>query len=361
MRLQVAATLVMGSALAGGEAGTRVDVYTDGDVTAVMPSTRVQWSGEHGEASARYAVDAVSGATPTVGVDLVSSATTFSDVRHDVALSVTARPRATWGVGASGGVGTESDYTARRAGIHGTAELFERMVVVSAAARASADDVSGGGFTERQTFYDVDLSWDHILGKTLRGSVLVSTGLAHCGERMGCMASPYRYVPVGLDARDVVVPERNPDQLAFGAVGVRVAKAVGSSSAIRGGYRVYRDSWRVTGHTLDATAATSVLDDRAMFDVHGRVSSQGAASFYRERYAAEQGWPSLPAYRTADRELSPLGSWSAGARSEWTVHGWGPFVRVAFAVRLDRISWTYRDLGLRRSAWVGGGGIDAEL
>src|SRR5690606_12245969 len=80
--------LLVADALAGGTLATRLDVFDDGDVRAWMPALAASWTGARTTLGARLGVDAVSGATPILTVDAVSSATTFSDVRKQAGVSV---------------------------------------------------------------------------------------------------------------------------------------------------------------------------------------------------------------------------------------------------------------------------------
>ena len=81
MRVQLRALplLCLGSsaALAGDRVSTRADRYADGWVTAWVPQVRAEHAGAGWTVGGGYALDVVSGATFTLGPDVVSSATWF--------------------------------------------------------------------------------------------------------------------------------------------------------------------------------------------------------------------------------------------------------------------------------------------
>ena len=119
----------------------------------------------------------------------------------------------------------------------------------------------------------------------------------------------------------------------------------------------------IVGHTGDASGALSFADDRGMGVLKGRAVVQSGASFYRDRYTSSDGFDDLPAWRSSDRELSPLRSWSIGTRAEWSFDGRGKLLRLTPGVRVARTAWVYPEFSElpRRVGWLAGGGVDAEF
>lgn len=353
------------AALAGGSVGTRVDLYDDGEVTAWMPHVGAGYEDAAAKVDGGYGVDVVSGATRAWMVDTVSGATRFEDVRHAADLSVTLTPQPEVGLGGSMRVSSESDYLSRSGGLHGRVELFDRMSAVDVGWALTVDDAGRRGepLDARSVSHDLDVSWDQIAGPHTRVAALLYGGVSRCDETLGCVASPYRYVGVSLDEGAVALPERVPAEQVRGAAALRLSQTVGATGAVKGGYRFYADSWRILGHTADLGGTVTLLDDRALVELRGRLATQSAASFYRDDYVAEDGFADLPAYRSADRELAGLDSAAVTVRAEWTWHNVGKLVALRPSLRLTRVGWRYPEFSElpTRAAWVVGGGLDAEL
>ena len=298
MRLQLIPLLVCAAAAPAGPAaakpvepgmaGARVDVYADGDIVVVTPSSRTSIPLRDGFIDAGYRVDILSGATPTV--DTISSATQFEEVRHamDLGLRGPVAPGATLGVKYVASL--ESDFVAQGPSVTFGADVLRRMARFSATWRmriertslATGEPLHDAGMTQ-----ELDLSWTQLLGRTTRLSVLASGGASVCGDAFGCQASPYRYVRVG----DVTLREKHPAQRFRGAAAIRLSQALGRSVALHGGYRFYYDSWQVQAHTGDLSLAVALLGERLMLRATGRFTWQSASSFYRDDYGMVAGGP----------------------------------------------------------------------
>jgi len=369
VRLQLTAAalcLFLGAtASAGGKASTRVDVYTDGDIDVVVPAVLGGWDGEHWEVEGRYVADVISGATPVWTPDLITSATTFSEVRHAGGLATTWKPSVEQRVTANYDTSVEPDYLTHAGSGRYAIELFERSSTFGLGYGLSAETlgkVDDDTLAERTTTHRVDLSWDQIVGRTTTGGAVLTTMASRCGERFGCLANPYRFVDVDLeDAGPVALNERNPDRLYRAALGGRLSQAIGSTAAVHGGYRFYADSWRITGHTVDLGTKATALEERLLVGLNSRFSTQTPASFFRDAYSGRMGSAVVPMYRTGDRELSGLGTVQFGGRAGWTFYAPGPFLDLKVSSRLVRAWYRYpRSTALPvRAAWLGGGGVDA--
>lgn len=357
-----------GAAAAGSGVAARVDVYADDWITAVSPSSRgVAQAGDAVTVEARYAADVVSGATPVLTADAISSATRFSETRHEVHGAVTVAPAATWSLGGSYLLSREPDYLTHALGMTAGAELLDRMAQVSVSYHLSLETlgrVTDPAFAERAVGHALDAAWTQVLGRRTTLTLLLTGQLVRCGAGLGCHANPYRFVPVVADGAVLLaVPERHPDLRARGAAALRLAHNVGGGRAVHAGYRFHEDNWSVTGHTADLSLAQSLAGDALIVRLDGRFTRQGAASFHRDTYTTDAGAPAVPAYRTADPELSRLWDAMVGARLEWSFDGPGPIWRTRLNLRLQRLWYRYLDERERprRDAWLAGGGISAEL
>jgi hypothetical protein len=370
LRLQLIAACILLAAPAAAQdeapstAGARVDVFNDGAIVVVAPALRTSILTPAGvRVDGGAMVNFVSGATPTMTVDAISAATTFSDVRTalDVSLSHTSIKNVT--LGASYMASLESDYTAHGPGVTVGGELLNRMVRLTGGYRLRFDKVSvtsGEPIDESTVAHDVDLRWVQILGRTTRLSVLATGGLSLCSEGLGCDGSPYRYAAVTQDEHVLYgVREKHPDRRIRLAIAGRLSQALGSIAALHIGYRLYLDNWQVHAHTADLTLALALFGERLMVRPQARFTYQGAASFWRPSYDG----PTPPQFATGDKELSELWNLMVGGAVEVAFFAVGPLLRLAPTARISHTWYRYpqHDAVPARNAWLVGGGLDAEF
>ncbi len=353
------------SAPAQDRAGGRVDVYADGDIVVVAPSARVTAEAtDRIELSVGWMANVLSGATPLITADAVSSATTFSDVRHAVDVSLAGQIDPLTVLRGSARFSLEADYAVATGSIGVEREVGRRRAVLSASYATLMDEAWTSlhdGTRQRSLSHRIDGGLTIILGRTTRLRLNVSALLHACESLLGCQTNTYRYVPIKTAASGLIaLRETHPDRRARLAASLRLSQALGRHVALHGSYRFYADTWRVTGHTADLSAHVGLASERLLFRATGRMSRQTAASFHRVSYVEdEQG---LPRYRTADRELAGLWSWRIGGRVEWAALALGPLLRASWNARVEHTWYRYPTLGpaRRRDAWVFGGGFDAE-
>lgn len=134
---------------------------------------------------------------------------------------------------------------------------------------------------------------------------LIYSGAWHEGYQQ----SPYRRVPINwrTDLRGAQwLNEETPDTRIRNALTARLQRAFGPTLLAYLDYRFYVDDWSVIAHTVQLKAVVR-LGDAVAFQVRGRGTYQGAASFYRQNYETPT------TYRTRDRRLSTHLSGMAGA------------------------------------------------
>ncbi len=345
---------LLGLALAG-EVATRVDVFDDGWVEVVMPAVSVSADLDRSTVGATWTADILSGATTQLDADLVSSATTYTETRHQLDVQGAAR-REDWQLSAGLSESREPDHRAHAGGVELSRALFESMATASLGYGVSVQ--RGGRLGQEQAWqpsieHAMDLTWTQILGRRTVASVLVYGAAARCGEQLGCYANAYRFVPT---ENGLALPERNPHQLGRAAVAVRLTQAVGEQTALLGGYRFYQDSWEVRAHTADLTVRVLLMEQRLLVSGTGRYSRQSGAPFFSAPQTTDL---EVPAWRSADRELAGFASHHAGLRAEWSFYGVGPWLRLGVSARGTRMWTSYRE-GTERQAWVVGVGVTGE-
>lgn len=351
-----------------GQSSARLDVYSDGVIEVIAPAASVGAQvGESLSAEATYMVNVVSGATPLLTADAVSSATQFSDTRHAADLRLTQRLFKYYSVTPSVSTSYELDYFSLGGGLTLGADILGEMATVTAGYHPRFDVLSLAThepLTTRTHGHQVDLTWVQIIGRTTRLSVLLMGDAAFCGAELGCDASPYRYVPL-VDGADVLlaVRERHPEQRFRVAGALRGSQALGSGAALHGGYRYYVDSWAVQAHTADLSVAIALFEERLMLRTTARTTWQSSAFFYEDSYTKSPGALSVPVWRTSDRELSGLFNFAGTVRAQWSFFDLGLLRRVAPNVRVTCVQYFYPEFSElpRRNGCLFGGGLDVEL
>lgn len=314
-----------------------------GGLSVVNPQADVAVDlGEHVELSLGYAADVVSGATAAVyAVDAVSSATTFSDTRHEGHLGLGfAGSRSRLAFSFSGG--RERDYTALGVGVAGSVDLPGKNTTFGVSYTHNVDQVCDRDNAvatplERRPLTGVDpcakdwkggvdtidemtgvpqTVWRDVSIDTAQGTLtqnlsptlVVQAGLYGQVLR-GFQANPYRRVRVaGIEAQ-----EHLPDVRGRVALYLNANKFLpGVRGAIHGHLRGYSDTWGVGSLTAEM-AYSQYLGDNLLLRVRGRVYQQREAVFFKDAYFYETQGPAGE-YFTGDRELAPVRNVTTGVR-----------------------------------------------
>ncbi len=363
------------------QAGLETSGYTDTNhVNVVTPavhgsiaSPTAGWS-LHGS----YLVDVVSAASP----DIVSEASPpFHEVRHAGTLGGGFKVGSV-GVQLDSDLSSEPDYLSLGAGVAVSVDLDHKLVTPSVGYSYSHDTI-GRSTTPFSVFHHNLDTNEFEAGTTFvlsPRSILLLSGTLDL-ER-GDQSKPYRYVPMFSAATASALPAgasigfvngarlpvRPLEQLPLSrdryAIGARFAHAFGNAT-LRVEERLYADSWEQTASTtdmrmlFDASAALRVW-------LHGRLNAQGAANFYKLAYTAgidpASGRLAIPAYRSDDRELSPLVSLTGGPGLLVNL-GAGDKVRYGISAEADVLYTRYFDALFitNRTAIYGTLGLEGEF
>lgn len=291
------------------------------------------------EAHAGYEADIVSGATESLKggrlstVDIVSSATKFSDTRHQANLGF-GLTRDTTKLSATANYGTEKDYRSTGFSVQaGTTFLQKNTELTLAYARgwdqvcttafAAADsaslrqplDSSAGCFTkaENRATRKVDLdnfqaAWTQSWTPVLATQIVAYGALQH-----GFLENPYRAVVIA-PAGDQAL-ENHPDNRLRLSAALRVKYYLRTlATAFTLSSRLYRDTWDILGQTYELEVERFMTPNLRLM-VHGRYYTQTEALFWSDDYTG--GEPKdgpRGQYWSGDRELSPLSSYLVGGR-----------------------------------------------
>jgi hypothetical protein len=307
----VACLLATPAAWAQTEFVSKVQVYVDNDHTQVVsPLVRAQADVTPTlNVSAGYVADIVTSAS----VDIVTQAskTTIHDVRHQGSFGLTST-QGDWTLRGGYIYSTENDYASHNLAAGIERRLFENNTTVAVGYARSLDDVGRAG--DRN--FHRDLTVDELaltLTQNLTPSVALQVGYTF-GAAEGYQASPYRFVPVIAQGGQRMgwVPETDPDERLRHAGVVGINLHVFEDSSLQLDYRLYRDTWDITSHTVQLrflTNLTSTLELR----LRNRFYTQSGAVFYSSHYG------DFERYMTVDRELSPFWSELFGGKLGWRV------------------------------------------
>ena len=374
MRLQLRAWAVVGlawlalaspSAVAGGGASLRTDVYSDEWIVVVSPAAAANVDlGRRVLLDAGVAVDVLSGATQVFTTDVVTSATEFREVRRGVRFRTEVELRPTWRLDGAYALSIEPDHETHTGTVGTEVELFDRMGTLAASYGLWFERVGRAGDpTYRQDTLGqrVDLSWTQILARRSVLTVASTTQWTTCDARLGCQANPYRMV--GLVDPDhtrvlTVVPERHPHRRLRQAASVRFVQGLPHGLALQGGYRGYVDTWKIHAHAGDLGLSKAFFGERLVTRAEARFSWQQQASFYRDAYEQDPGALGVPQFRSGDRELARMFNVSGTLRAEVNLPPLGP-LQLRVSARGGYIHFrylTFRELPTR-NAWLAGAGL----
>jgi len=341
--------------------------------SAVLAVTPTNWLTVQGG----YEADIVSGASESVkggrlsSVDIVTSATHFSDTRHALTGGFTVT-RATTHLSGSYTYGTEHDYRSNSFAVSAGTDFLQKntqielsygrgfdQVCTTAYAASDAPssrlalDNSRGCFTndKKRASRDISLNnfqvgWTQTWTPVFTTQMVLSAALQH-----GFLANPYRSVVIA-SAGDQAL-ENHPEDRARGAIGLRGKYyARGLQTAFSASARLYRDTWDIFGQTYEVDAERYLVPWLRVL-VRGRYYTQTKALFWSDDYTGgEPETGPRGKYWSGDRELSPLSSYLVGARALATREGkpgqrvLGLFLSFSGSVSFDLLKTNLRDFTL---------------
>jgi hypothetical protein len=375
MRLQLAlATLVALSASAAAD--DRAEVSTSlfaetrdggkGGLTVIHPQADVGFDlGRFVSVDAAYSADVVSGATSVIyQVDAVSSATTFSDTRHEGTLGFGFHGRRSR-INFSATLGTERDYLSHQVGGSASIDLPGRNTTVALAYSHSFDQVcdrDNGMATPEEakalTGADPCDKKSGVFGKDRPGMTLwrdlsIDTAQATITQNLtptmnlqvagfgqvleGFQSNPYRRVRVGANSPQEHIPSTR-DRWSLSARLNRYLPSL--HSAVHFDARFYDDTWRVFGGDAEL-GYSQYIGKSLLLKLHARVYQQSAAKFFKDAFYY-QTLSTAGEFFTGDRELSPVRSAIIGGKLTLITIGgdtpvWGLFDKLQLNLKADAI------------------------
>lgn len=333
-----------------------------------------------------YAADAVSGATAVIyQVDAVSSATTFSDLRHQGSVGLGFRgKRSQLAFGAT--LGTERDYLSRQLGGSASIDLPGRNTTVGLAYTHSFDEVcdkDNGMATplEARALTGADpCAKDRVLfgeatpGMTVWRDLSIDTAQATITQNLsptmnlqvalfgqvldGFQSNPYRRVRIGPNAPQ----EHLPAVRARWSLSARMNRYLPRSrSALHMDARFYDDTWGVIAGNVEL-GYSQYVGTSLLVRFFARAYQQTAATFFKDAFYYETE-STAGEFFTGDRELSPVRNATVGGKLTLITTGgdrpvWGLFDKLQLNLRGEMM---LIDLLAADSLEANAGGIDTQF
>jgi hypothetical protein len=350
--LLVAALLASPAAARAAEvqAAQRLTIFqepssSNGGLTVVHPQTDVSATlGSAVGLAAGYSLDIVSGATPRVFrcsgadcVDAITTATKFSDSRHQVRGALTyVRPTAEVTAGYS--YGWESDYKSSALTVTTRSDVLDHVFTLGFAYTHNFDDVcdqnnqdtagrpldrlplatsqncfkGAAGANPQETAtrrLNIDSVEPSVTWAVTPRLLLQGGGAAQILD--GFQANPYRSVQLGSAGRtpQESLPTFRQRFALFGRAAYAFPRTRTSLQAMG---RAYRDTWAVEALSGEILI-NQYLAKFLVLSLRGRMHAQRGASFYRDARGYRLFGPNSQ-YWTGDRELSPMRNFLVGGK-----------------------------------------------
>ncbi len=308
--LGVATLLAASTVRADDSFVAKTQIYVDSDHTTVVSPlvalSRDAWKG--GTVSASYVADVVSSAS----IDVVSNATKeMHDFRSEITAGMTQKLANTT-LSGSYIYSIEHDYESHNVNLGVAQDLFSRNTTLALGYALSLNSV---GRTGDQLFHrtldvnGVGLTLTQTLDRSTIGQLSYTFSYNN-----GYQASPYRFVRIENADGSIAykIPETDPNERFRHAFVGGLNRHLFTDSAIQADYRFYADSWGIESHTVQIRYLVNFGD--VQLRLRERFYYQTGASFFRSHYYAAS---ELPAFVTADRELSTFWSTLTGAKLSW--------------------------------------------
>jgi tetratricopeptide (TPR) repeat protein len=331
-------------------AGFDIGAYTDSTsvqvltpaIDASITAPTAGWN-----VGASYLIDVVSAASP----DVVSTAShNFRDLRHAASLNGGYKP-GNYGAQGTASLSVEHDYVSRSAGLTLLGDFLDKTITPSLGYFRSEDTI-GRADTPYDVFSNHLTTNEFLLGSAI---VMSPTSVLQVGGSLqserGDQSKPYRYIPLFANGVGVPIgatftevntfrlPTRPLEQLPTArdrwALAGRYIRRMGGSATLRLEERLYFDTWSTKASSTDVRYLID-FSRRLRVGPHVRLHVQTPANFYKRKYIASpnpDGSIDLPKYRTTDRELSQLLSFTGGGSARLSLSP--PEDKVQFAVQLD--------------------------
>jgi hypothetical protein len=314
--------------------------YSGGGLDVNGPSVlaRKQF-GKYTSIWGNYYVDTITSAT----IDVVTSASQYNEERTEKSLGIDyLQDKAIISLAYTNSV--ENDFEANAVNFGVSQSMFGDLTTVSLGYARGWDTITATGspdFEEQADRQKYRLSVSQVLSKNLLMELNFETVTDE-----GFLNNPYRSVSY-IDPADpgcvttrCSESELYPNTRTSHAVALRALYYLPYRATIKGGARVFTDTWGINASIFEL-GYTHPWSDHWTFDIHYRYYRQTQADFYQDLFQREAEFT----YRARDKELSTFSDYTIGlgANYEFAKHGWGFIDKGSVNFNYDYIQFDYKN------------------
>ena len=313
--------------------------YDGGGISITGPAILIRKSvGDSVSVSAKHYVDTISSAS--IDVEVILGASRYEEERVEESLSLDFLNEKTL-MNFSYTNSEENDFLANTFAFGISQDLFGDLTTISIG-YAHGDNIIGKtgtpSFSETSKTDNFSLSVAQVLTKNL----IISTAFDVITDA-GFLNNPYRkvrYVDPGDSTKYKLENEVYPATRTSTALAVRTRYFMPYRAAVHAEYRVFQDSWGITGNNIEVGYTHPFASDW-IAEAHFRTYAQTKADFYSDLF------PNSGAqnFIARDKELSTFNNNTVGFGISYEfAKGEGGFIdKASVNFKFDHIQFNYQD------------------
>ena len=313
--------------------------YDGGGINISGPAILIRKSvGDSVSVSAKHYVDTISSAS--IDVEVILGASTYNEERVEESLSLDFLNEKTL-MNFSYTNSEENDFLADTFAFGISQDLFGDLTTVSMG-YAHGDNIVGKtgtpSFSETSQTDNFSLSVAQVLTKNL----IMSTAFDVITDA-GFLNNPYRkvrYTDPGDSTQYKLENEVYPATRTSTALAVRARYFMPYRAAVHAEYRVFEDSWGITGNNIEVGYTHPFASDW-IASVHFRTYAQTKADFYNDLFPNSESQN----FRARDKELSTFNNNTIGFGVSYEfAKGEGGYIdKASVNFKFDHIQFNYQD------------------
>ena len=313
--------------------------YDGGGINISGPAILIRKSvGDSVSVSAKHYVDTISSAS--IDVEFIAGASTYNEERVENSLSLDFLNEKTL-MNFSYTNSKENDFLADTFAFGISQDLFGDLTTISMG-YAHGDNVIGKTeFPEVSETSQTD-NFSLSVAQVLTKKLIMSMAFDVITDA-GFLNNPYRkirYVDPADSTQYKKEDENYPATRTSTALAVRARYFMPYRAAVHAEYRVFQDSWGITGNNIEV-GYTHPFADNWIAEAHFRTYAQTKANFYNDLFSGSE----VQNFRARDKELSTFNNNTVGfgISYEFAKGEGGLIDKASVNFKYDRIQFNYLD------------------
>ena len=313
--------------------------YNGGGVEISGPAVLVRKSiGDSVSVSAKHYVDTISSAS--IDVEFILGASSYEEERVENAFSLDFLNEKTL-MNFSYTNSEENDFSADTLAIGISQDMFGDLTTVSIGYAHGDNTVGKTGDASFKEISQTD-KFTLSLAQVITKNLIMSAALDVTTD-LGYLNNPYRKVRY-VNSNDPFDPlledEIYPKTRTSTAAAIRARYYLPYRAALHAEFRVYEDSWGITGNNIEL-GYTHPITDNWIIETHFRSYAQTKADFYNDLFPFQQAQNFL----ARDKELSTFDNSTIGfgVSYEFAKGEGGSIDKASINFKFDRIAFNYED------------------